>query len=112
MKYHHQVFLLASLLVMLPTQAQWSYDNRGERKFDISKNITYRTTIEWKYVEAHQVQAACEAESRRVGNNGFGYGVMACSFFWVDRCTIITAREVDMRTIGHEIMHCFQFSWH
>ena len=99
--------------VVTTAQAQWTYDNSPERKFDMSRNIINRTTIEWRYVEhPSQVQAACEAESRRVGNGGFGYGVMACSFFQPDRCTIITARQVDMRTIGHEVMHCFQFNWH
>jgi hypothetical protein len=94
-------------------QAQWTYDNSPTRQFDMSRNIINRTTIEWRYVEhPGQVQAACEAESRRAGNGGFGYGVMACSFFYIDRCTIITARQVDMRTIGHEVMHCFQFNWH
>lgn len=107
-----RLLAFALCLVSGLAQAQWTYDNSPERKFDMSQNMTNRTTIEWKYVEANQVQAACEAESRRVGNNGFGYGVMACSFYWLDRCTIITARQVDMRTIGHEVMHCFQGPWH
>ena len=103
--------LLTLLAVPLVAQAQWDFDNSGGRVFDMSKNFTSKTTITLRYVD--NVEKECNAESKRLGGNGFGNsGAMACSFWYESKCTIITAKKVDMRTIGHEVMHCFQGSWH
>jgi len=92
--------------------SQWAFDNSPYRKFNATKNTAETVAITWRFVEAKDIQAACEAESRRIGNNGYSYAVEACTFMWPDRCTIITGRIVDMRTMGHELLHCFQGDWH
>ena len=92
--------------------AQWSFDNSGSRVFDMSKNITQKTTIELKYVETKDMQKTCDTLSRKYGNNGYSYEVLACTFFWDNKCVVVVPKMVDMRTIGHEMMHCFQGSWH
>ena len=101
-------------LLMLPlmANAQWSFDNSGGRVFDMSKNITKKTTVELKYVEPQDIQKTCDTLSRKFGNNGYNYGVLACTFFWDDKCVVVVPKKVDMRTIGHEMMHCFQGDWH
>jgi hypothetical protein len=102
------------LLMFFPSMAlaQWSFDNSGSRVFDMSKNITNKSTIEIKYVEQKDIQKTCDTLSRKYGNNGYGYSVLACTFFWKDKCVVVVPREVDMRTIGHEMMHCFHGDWH
>jgi hypothetical protein len=92
--------------------AQWSFDNSGSRVFDMSKNITKKTTIELKYVEPKDIQKTCDTLSRNYGNKGYSYGVLACTFFWDNKCVVVVPKMVDMRTIGHEMMHCFQGDWH
>jgi hypothetical protein len=101
-------------LLMLPlmANAQWSFDNSGGRVFDMSKNITKKSTVELKYVEPNDIQKTCDTLSRKFGNNGYNHGVLACTFFWDDKCVVVVPKKVDMRTIGHEMMHCFQGDWH
>ena len=87
-------------------------DNPYE-KFDVTHNLTNSTTISWKQVS--NVQQSCEQESHRRGLGGFGYSVDACSF-WTNgltsNCLVITAKKTDLETLGHEIRHCFQGSYH
>ena len=107
--------LLVTVILMLATSvanAQWSFDNSGGRIFDMSKNITNKTNVELKFVDQKDIQKTCDTLSRKYGNNGYGYGVLACTFFWKDKCVVVVPTKVDMRTIGHEMMHCFQGDWH
>jgi len=110
----HSMKKAIAILLMLPlmANAQWSFDNSGGRVFDMSKNITKKTTIELKYVEPKDMQKTCDTLSRKFGNNGYNYGVLACTFFWDDKCVVVVPKKVDMRTVGHEMMHCFQGDWH
>ena len=110
----HRMKKAIATLLMLPlmANAQWSFDNSGGRVFDMSKNITKKTTIELKYVEPKDMQKTCDTLSRKFGNNGYNYGVLACTFFWDDKCVVVVPKKVDMRTVGHEMMHCFQGDWH
>lgn len=90
--------------------AQWDFDNSPNRVFDMKKNLTNRTTLILSYTT--DVQKACEAKSRELGHGGFGYGVIACSWFYDHKCIVIVPEQVEMRTIGHEILHCLQGNWH
>ena len=103
-----------SFLVTLAAgcDAQWHFDNSPGRIFDMKKNLTNKTTVEIKYVKESEIQAACNAQSRKFGFNGFPSGALACSWQWRDRCIIIFPEKVDMRTVGHEMMHCLQGNWH
>lgn len=83
-------------------------------KFNTDRNVTNQTSITWR--QSDDVQAACEAESIRRGNGGFGYSLEACSF-WShsgssSNCLIITAKNTDLDTLGHETRHCFQGEFH
>ena len=101
--------LIFSLILAATNASANDWDNPN-LMFDTKKNFTESSTIKWVVVD--NVQAACEAESRRRGYGGFGYGVLACSFFKGDQCTIITGKKTNMHTIGHEVRHCFQADWH
>jgi hypothetical protein len=102
------------IVLMLVVTNVFAQDG-AETMFSTSANITNTTTINWVTVD--NVQARCEAESRKRRYGGFGYAVEACSF-WdkgpgnQDLCTIVTGRLTNMHTLGHETRHCFQGSFH
>lgn len=81
-------------------------------KFDARKNMSETIKLTWRTV--NNVQKACEEESRRRGNTGFGYGVEACSFWNKSgtECTIITKNKSTLYELGHEVRHCFQGNYH
>lgn len=95
--------------LMLYSLSASAWDN-PMANFDASKNKTDSVTITWRAVD--NVQRVCEEESKKRGNNGFGYTVNACSFWVENQCTIITKKQVNMHTLGHEVRHCFQGNWH
>ena len=105
--------LAATLMLAVGTaHAQWSFDNSPGRVFDMKNNVTTETTVEIRYVKNSEIQAACNAQSRAFGLNGFPNGAVACTWFWNDRCVMILPEKVDMRTVGHEFLHCLQGNWH
>jgi hypothetical protein len=79
-------------------------------QFDASRSLTNQTTINW--VRVDNVTAACDAENKRLGYPGYGQRLLACSFRTNDTCKIITGKTTTMWSIGHEVRHCFQGSWH
>jgi len=81
-------------------------------KFDARKKTSETITLTWRTVD--NVQQACEQESRRRGNGGFGFGVEACSFWNLsgNECTIITRNRSTLHELGHELRHCFQGNYH
>jgi hypothetical protein len=82
--------------------------------FDNSKNFTNKTTVTIRPVA--DVTKACEAESKRRGNGGFGFNVQGCSFWennqGVHSCTIIVPNKTTMHNLGHEMLHCIQGNYH
>ena len=102
------------MATMIFSSLAFSYEDKPFENFDTKKNFANRGDIVWR--QADDVNAACERESRRIGNNGFGYALLACSF-WVrsgDKtvCTIITGHKTNLTTLGHEVRHCFQGEFH
>ena len=79
-------------------------------KFDATETITDKSTIIWKRVD--DVQAGCNAESKRLGVATIPYRVKACSFYTKNTCTIITGKTTTQHSLGHELRHCFQGEWH
>ncbi len=81
-------------------------------RFDARRKMSDTIRLTWRTVD--NVQQACESESRMRGNNGFGYGVEACSFWSLDgtECTIITKNRSNLHELGHEVRHCFQGNYH
>ena len=90
-------------------QGGWNYSN-PEAKFDTRNNIVNQSTVTWLAVD--NLQATCEAESRKRGNKGFGYTLEACSFWVKNTCTIITKKQTSLHALGHETLHCFQGAFH
>jgi hypothetical protein len=104
-----------SVLIILLICCQSYADETPYDKFSTAKNFTNQTIMLWDYVD--DLQKACESKSREYGNSGFGYRIDACSFRFQNKshqyvCHIITAKKVDMWTIGHEMRHCFQGEFH
>lgn len=98
------------ILSFLVATNAMAFNDDPTRPFDTRANYTNQSTITWRPVD--DVQKACEAESRKRGFKGFGYGVQACSFFDGNQCTIITGKITNMHSLGHEVRHCFQGNWH
>lgn len=79
-------------------------------RFDASKNVTKQSTITWQYSD--NVVEACNAKRKEYGLPTFKQPSMACSFWTNNTCLIITARNTDHDTIGHELRHCFAGKFH
>lgn len=105
---------LVILLAVFATVAHADWQN-AEEPFDGSYKMADRVIVEW--VTSPNIVATCEAESRKRGNNGFGYAMQACSF-WTKQpsggyvCTIYTKKNPTIHTMGHEVRHCFQGNYH
>jgi hypothetical protein len=107
------IALSVSMSLLASTvHAQWNFDNSPGRVFDMKQNLTNRTQLVISYVKASEIQAACDAQSRKFGFNGFPKGALACTWYQQDRCTMILPEKVDMRMAGHEFLHCLQGNWH
>jgi hypothetical protein len=82
--------------------------------FSAESSQLKESLIQWRPVS--NVQEECEQESKKRGHGGFGYPIQACSFWDKDirgnRCLVITAPNLNMHTLGHEVRHCFQGSYH
>jgi hypothetical protein len=82
--------------------------------FSAEENMVNQSSIQWRTVL--DVQKECEAESKKRGFHGFGYPVQACSFWdkaiTGNKCVVITAKNLNMHTLGHEVRHCFQGNYH
>jgi hypothetical protein len=106
--------ILAAFLILAvgTVHAQWEFNNSPSRVFDMKLNVTTETKVEIRYVKNSEIQKACDAQSRAFGYNGFPNGATACTWFWNDRCVMILPEKVDMRTVGHEFLHCLQGNWH
>jgi hypothetical protein len=83
-------------------------------KFLVDKNFTDKTTVTWRVVK--NLNAECEKESIKRGHGGFKTPMEACSFWSKgllgNNCLIITEKKVNYWTVGHEVRHCFQGSFH
>ncbi len=82
--------------------------NKNE-KWDMT---TGPKTITVTKVAVDNIQATCEAESRKRGNGGFGFGVEACTFWKGNQCTIFVQKRETHHTLGHEFYHCFSGAYH
>ena len=102
------------IMLLLVSTNVFAFEEDPKQRFDASNKETSQSTVTWITVE--NVQMACEAESKRMGFNGFGYGVRACSFQYTSQgkefCKIITRVNPNLHEIGHEMRHCFQSNWH
>jgi len=100
----------ALLVLLLLSSKAFATTEDPHQQFDMSHNMTNQSTI--TFIQTNNVQETCDKESRNKGLGGFGYSVEACSFWTKTTCTVITAPTANFHTIGHEIRHCLQGSWH
>jgi hypothetical protein len=105
-----------AVVALLVSTNTFAYYENPHQEFDMTNNMTNKTTITFRQV--NNVTAECDKESRKRGNTGFGYNVDACSFWngnrvlGSDECVIITAKTANFHTIGHEVRHCLQGNFH
>lgn len=106
------IYVLLVFCLSNQSWAQWEFDNSGSRIFDMRSNSQQTMRITLESVAASEVKGACDRKSKALGYGGFSYEAIACAFWKGKTCHIILPHKVDMRTIGHEVMHCFQGDWH
>ena len=103
------LFLLQHTSVALAAEEKSPYE-----KFSSTRMFASTVRITWKPVD--DVVRECNQESRRRGRHGFKSPMQACAFWDADTsgqvCTIITAKQLNYWTLGHETRHCFQGEWH
>lgn len=106
---------LLTVQVVAATGAQKNKWWDPNSMFSVVPNFTDEVMIKWHYTD--DVQKTCEAESRKRGLGGFGYGVDACSFWYKSlfgqrKCDIYTGKKTNLHFLGHEVRHCFQGNFH
>jgi hypothetical protein len=106
-KPNAKTILFALLLPFAVLAADW---RDGDAAFKPKPKHASELAVSW--VIAANVQSTCEAESKRRGLGGFGYGVAACSFWTATTCTIVTSQAPTMNQLGHELRHCYEHGWH
>lgn len=99
--------LVSLLLVSSVAHANWDDPLASFPAGDVQKAPM---SITWLPVD--NVQKMCDAESRKRSGAAFGYSVQACSFWEGNSCTIVTSKNPNMGTLGHEMRHCYQGNWH
>jgi hypothetical protein len=97
------------LFALLISSTAMAADDPHE-KFDATKTITNQTTVTW--VRVDNVKAACDAENKKWGYPPYQQDLLACSMQTNNTCKIITGKTTTMWSLGHELRHCFQGSWH
>jgi len=107
-----KIFALPLLFLALHATA---YYEDPHQEFDMTHNMTNEVKIVFKQVK--DANATCDKESHKRGYGGFPYKVEACSFWnrkviGADECVVVTAKKVNFHTLGHEIRHCIQGSFH
>ena len=108
------ILCLVLLTVEIHSFAEKVFKDNPYSMFSSEKNHVQKTTIEWRPV--NNIQKECEKESKKRKLGGFGYPVTACSF-WENglrgnRCIVLTSKNLNMHTLGHEVRHCFQGNYH
>jgi hypothetical protein len=112
------VLIVLVLLVAFERPSQYGQGAKAgwedpEAKFNTAVNKSKHSAISW--IPVDNLQATCEAESRKRGLGGFGYPVEACSFWSSSHnvCQVFTrSNATTMHSLGHEIRHCFQGNFH
>lgn len=90
-----------------------STENPHEQ-FGVTKLNSDKITV--SFIVTKDVTAVCDAESKKRGYGGFKTSVEACSFWsaasYNNTCTVVLPTVTNFHTIGHEVRHCMQGSYH
>jgi hypothetical protein len=110
------VSLILVFFLLMFSISLFAFTEKPNEKFEVNKNFTKKTTITWNGIEKN-INEFCQKESVKRGLGGFQYPVDACSFWdqdilGNDVCAIYTKKLASQVTLGHEVRHCFQGSWH
>jgi hypothetical protein len=106
-------FLFTLFLPFSSVRAGNTLENPHET-FSIAK--VNSNNIALTVIASKNVQATCDAESKKRGYGGFGRSVEACSFWdassFNNKCTVVLPEVTNFHTIGHELRHCLKGNWH
>lgn len=106
--------LLILLLLIISTNSFSKDWDKAYKNFGTGNNTTNNIKLRW--VQVDNVIETCKMEATSHGLELETDKFEACSFWGVDIngswCYIITKRELNLATLGHEVRHCFQGNWH
>jgi hypothetical protein len=106
--------ILLSLALICTSAFSYTTKENPHEYFDLSNNNSNEIAV--SIIPSDNVQATCDAESKKRGYGGFKMSVEACSFWDKKRvgnkCTIVLPRHANFHTVGHEMRHCMQGSFH
>lgn len=107
--------LLIFLFLLSSTVQADVYNDDPYAKFSTSNNFTSSVKVNWEIVD--NVQETCNQLQVKYSGKPLTTKVYACSKWknnriFRDECTIITGKNTTMWTLGHEVRHCFQGSYH
>jgi hypothetical protein len=103
------------ILALVATSASAELEKGPLEYWDISHNRNDSVSVNINAVD--DVQQTCEKQSKKRGYNGFpGVKMLACSF-WTKHiigysCDIYVGKMTNNDTLGHEMRHCLQGSFH
>lgn len=83
-------------------------------RFNINHLISNHIAL--TVIASKNVQATCDAESKKRGFGGFTTAVEACSFWDSssvnNKCTVVLPVVTNFHTVGHELRHCMLGQFH
>ncbi len=99
--------MLGLIFVSQTAFANWNSPNR---MFDMTKNTNEKINLTVTVVK--NIQQTCREESLKRLGKAFDTEVDACAFWKGSKCTIFVPRNMPMKDLGHEVLHCLQGHWH
>ena len=77
-----------------------------------SQRVLNRVRVRWEVRD--DVSQVCNQKMSSLGAQKVQTAPIACAIWSVNtqECTIITARQVNHVTLGHELRHCFEGAYH
>jgi hypothetical protein len=109
------MYKLLFCLLFLSFSVAAEYSEDPYAKIPTDNNMTNKSKITWRPVD--DVVKECNKERVKYGQKPYTFQVQACAswgfnLFRQAECVIITSKTPNMATLGHEMRHCFQGSYH
>ena len=101
---------ITALAISASAVASPAYDESPTKSFSTNSNRYETVKITW--LTSNNPQAVCNKEAKKRGYKDFGFSLQACAFWTDNICTIVTSKNPNMHSLGHEVRHCFQGDWH
>jgi hypothetical protein len=111
---------IIALAVFLPISSHFSsanenygsYNDDPKILFDASELFHETMKIKWIRVNKDEVLKECNTKREQYNLDKTKNPLNGCTIWDKEFCIVITEKATSMHTLGHEIRHCYQHSWH